>query len=116
DKKLHVNGTVDGGCGGCHGNPPITSDISSPINPNNTGLATPAQNALPAGQAGAHNLHTQLPAIGNNCSNCHGGYSAAMPSNNLEIGFRIFTSAAGEGRGFIVEGDERRPIGRAKSG
>ncbi|NVN99922.1 MAG: CxxxxCH/CxxCH domain-containing protein [Geobacteraceae bacterium] len=82
NKKLHVNGKIDGGCGGCHGNPPISSTIGTV-----DGLATPAQNALTSGQAGAHNAHQLLPQISSNCNTCHNGYTRAMPSNTLEIGF-----------------------------
>ncbi|HZV81844.1 MAG TPA: CxxxxCH/CxxCH domain-containing protein, partial [Geobacteraceae bacterium] len=81
DKSLHVNGKIDGGCDGCHGNPPITNVVGA-----TDGLATPAQNALNGG-AGAHGLHVNLPAIGNNCNTCHNSSDPAMPSNKLEIGF-----------------------------
>jgi|GEM_PF-2550228 len=78
DKTLHVNGTVEGGCDGCHGNPPITAADGPP-----DGKA--GQNAIDG--AGAHNAHVLLPQIGNNCNTCHNAASPTMPSNNLEIGF-----------------------------
>src|SRR6185369_10253572 len=81
NKKLHVNGSIDGGCGGCHGNPPITTSIGTV-----DGLATPPQNALTTGP-GAHNAHQLLLQIGGNCLTCHNGYTKAMPSNQLEICF-----------------------------
>src|SRR6185369_15308880 len=81
NKALHVDGKVEGGCGGCHGNPPLNNIVGDP-----DGLATPAQNALNGG-AGAHNAHALLPQIGGNCATCHNGANQAMPSNELEIGF-----------------------------
>lgn len=79
EKVLHVNGTVEGGCDGCHGNPPITAVDGPP-----DGKA--GQNAIDG--AGAHAAHVLLPQIGNNCSTCHNLASSAMPSTNLEIGFK----------------------------
>jgi len=88
DKSLHVNGTVDGGCDGCHGNPPLTNGIGT-----SDGLATPAQNAL-AGGAGAHGPHVLNVNIGSDCSVCHNGSNPAMdetrPVKELEIGFNAF--------------------------
>ncbi len=94
DKKLHVNGTVEGGCDGCHGDPPITAGVWTPVN--TTGLATPAQNALNGG-AGAHAAHILLPLIGKNCSTCHNAASPAMPSNELEIGFNALGGLVNNG-------------------
>gem|GEM_PF-1155430 len=91
NKALHVNGKVDGGCTGCHGNPPINNIVGDA-----DGLAIPAQNAL-AGGAGAHSIHVNLPAIGNNCNTCHNSSDPAMPSNNLEIGFNMFNGVATTG-------------------
>jgi len=79
DKSLHVNGEIEGGCDGCHGNPPITA------NPGD--ILDPPTNALGAGLAGAHNSHQLIATIGTDCYTCHNAYSAAMPSTNLEIGF-----------------------------
>lgn len=84
NKSLHINGIVEGGCDGCHGNPPVTNVVGAP-----DGLATPAQNAL-AGGAGAHAMHGSLPLIGNNCNSCHNLSNTAMPSNDLEISFNAF--------------------------
>jgi len=88
DKSQHVNGKVDGGCDGCHGSPPITSDIGT-----TDGLATPPQNALATGP-GAHAIHTTIPAIGNLCSTCHSNADPSMaetrPVKELEIGFNAF--------------------------
>lgn len=82
NKSLHINGVVDGGCTGCHGDPPTTSAIGT-----ETGLATPAQNALQPGQSGAHLAHMNNVNIQKNCYTCHYNYNPTMPSNNLEIGF-----------------------------
>lgn len=84
NKALHVNGVIDGGCTGCHGNPPVNNLVGD-----KDGLATPAQNAL-GGGAGAHNAHQLMPAIGTKCNICHDGASGTMPSNELEIGFNMF--------------------------
>ncbi len=82
NKSLHVNGEIDGGCDKCHGYPPINNIIGD-----HEGLATPAQNALRLGTAGAHNAHVLNVNISKNCQTCHYGYSPAMPSDKLEIGF-----------------------------
>jgi len=85
DKSQHVNGNIEGGCDGCHGNPPLTEFIGT-----SDGLATPPQNALEPAHAGAHGPHVLNVNIGNDCNVCHNGASPAMPSNKLEIGFRAF--------------------------
>jgi predicted CxxxxCH...CXXCH cytochrome family protein len=87
NKALHINGKIDGGCDKCHGYPPINNIIGD-----HEGLATPAQGALRLGTAGAHNAHVLNPNIGKLCSTCHNSYTATMPSNNLELGFRAYNN------------------------
>jgi predicted CxxxxCH...CXXCH cytochrome family protein len=82
NKTLHVNGVVDGGCAGCHGNPPIDATIGT-----STGLATPATGALTADVAGAHQAHLLVPTISNNCATCHNNYVQEMGSGTIDIGF-----------------------------
>ncbi len=83
NKKLHVDGKVDGGCDSCHGYPPVNNVVGAP-----GGLATPAQNAL-AGGAGAHNAHMLLPQLAaDKCKACHNGYTTdPMGNTKLEMGF-----------------------------
>ncbi len=87
EKSLHVNGIVEGGCDGCHGNPPINAVLGPP-----DGLTLPAQNAMPPGFAGSHNAHQLVPSIGNQCNTCHNGSSTSMLAEGyqLEIGFNQF--------------------------
>jgi len=92
DKALHVNGEIDGGCDKCHGYPPINNIVGD-----HEGLASPAQGALQLGTAGAHNAHALNANIGKNCQTCHYNFTAAMPSNNLEIGFSAFNGAVTSG-------------------
>jgi predicted CxxxxCH...CXXCH cytochrome family protein len=84
-QTLHVNGTVNGGCTTCHGNPPTVATLGGP-----NGLVTPAINALSPANAGAHAAHVGNPNIGNVCSTCHKGYTTQMPSHTMEMGFSAF--------------------------
>ena len=88
NKALHVNGKIDGGCTGCHGDPPSDPGIGT-----ETGLARPAQNALPADTAGAHIAHMNNANIQKNCYTCHDNYNPVMVDDGngkLEIGFNAF--------------------------
>jgi len=88
NKALHVNGVIDGGCTGCHGDPPTTTGIGT-----ETGLATPDQHALQLGTAGAHQSHINNVNILKNCYTCHYSYNPVMTSDGtgkLEIGFNGF--------------------------
>lgn len=88
NKALHINGVIDGGCTGCHGDPPADLGIGT-----ETGLATPAQNALKLGTAGAHIAHMNNVNIQKNCYTCHYNYNPVMVKDGtgkLEIGFYGF--------------------------
>ncbi len=79
------SGSFSVSCTACHGYPPITVPIGG-----ETGLATPATNALGSSptNAGAHAAHVQTRGIG--CNSCHNGYDGKMmPSQTIDIGFAV---------------------------
>jgi len=70
-------------CGGCHGNPPTTTEIGGDY-----GLVAPASNALAPGEAGAHQAHRDRNLV---CDTCHfiadGGIRMPNLSHTIDIGF-----------------------------
>ncbi len=80
----HKKSFSGGGCTGCHGNPPTTTNIGGP-----DGLATPATGATNPVSPGAHQVHAVTRSM--LCDTCHtGGMPAsAIPSNTIHIGFTI---------------------------
>ncbi len=85
----HSQGFKGAGCDGCHGNPPITSDIDGSTN---TGLVhTPsATGATDPASPGGHGVHANT--LGMNCNTCHQGNTMPTVSNTIQMGVTINSS------------------------
>jgi predicted CxxxxCH...CXXCH cytochrome family protein len=83
--QCHAHGKAfAASCNTCHGYPPNNAALGV------DGLATPATNALQAGQGGAHVAHTNAATFAMVCETCHNGYTSnPMGDNRIEIGFSI---------------------------
>ncbi len=87
-------------CGGCHGNPPTTTNIGGDYGL--VGTPRPS-NALQPGRAGAHATHTAVPPTGRGmvCDTCHyvnnGGIEMPNQSGTIQIGFYGFAGKVTSG-------------------